>query len=323
MELFKDFGLLIVDSGDNNLRRLERELFIKQIHLWEQLSQSVIKQQEELAKLGFNRTISINTQSVNFFYYDNQERVLLEFDKERQLFVGKNGVHHFNTDSMLELARNHPEKLSTNVVARPLAQEYLFPTLAFIAGPGEIAYWAELQKAFELFNLKMPPVVPRLNITILDRSIETNMKELELDLYEVLSSGTQMKQAEFLESVKDTTLEHLFEETKRDLRDKYKNIEQRLITLDRGLLPLLQKNEQIIQSQIDFMSKKIEASLKEQHNVILKKFEQVENALKPLGSPQERILTGYFYINKYDFDFIRDLTKLPYQFDGKHKVVIV
>ena len=29
-------------------------------------------------------------------------------------------------------------------------QEWLFPTLAFIAGPGEIAYWGELKQAFEL-----------------------------------------------------------------------------------------------------------------------------------------------------------------------------
>ena len=51
-------------------------------------------------------------------------------------------------------------------------QEWLFPTVAFIAGPGEISYWAELKLVFEHFEIKMPPIVPRLNITFLDRAVE-------------------------------------------------------------------------------------------------------------------------------------------------------
>lgn len=53
-------------------------------------------------------------------------------------------------------------------------QEFLIPTLAFIAGPGEINYWGELKQAFAVMGFKMPPVMPRLNITILERHIEKN-----------------------------------------------------------------------------------------------------------------------------------------------------
>ena len=48
-----------------------------------------------------------------------------------------------------DIASEFPWKLSNNVVTRPITQEMLFPTLAFIAGPGEIAYWAELKQVFE------------------------------------------------------------------------------------------------------------------------------------------------------------------------------
>ena len=68
------------------------------------------------------------------------------------------------------------------MVTRPITQEMLFPTLAFIAGPGEIAYWAELKQAFEHFSIKMPLIVPRLNITLLDRAIESDFEELGLSL---------------------------------------------------------------------------------------------------------------------------------------------
>ena len=93
-------------------------------------------------------------------------------------FSGKNGYPSLSIDELFDLAREAPEKLSNNVVTRPVTQELLFPTLAFIAGPGEIAYWAELKQVFEHFQVKMPVIVPRLNITLLERNIESLLGKL-------------------------------------------------------------------------------------------------------------------------------------------------
>ena len=102
-------------------------------------------------------------------------------------------------------------------MTRPITQEMLFPTLAFIAGPGEIAYWAELKQVFEHFSIKMPLIVPRLNITLLDRAIESDFEELGLSLEEVLTNGTGKQQDVYLESVKDLELEELFQIYKRTI----------------------------------------------------------------------------------------------------------
>ena len=122
-----------------------------------------------------------------------------------------------------------PWKLSNNVVTRPITQEMLFPTLAFIAGPGEIAYWAELKQVFEHFSIKMPLIVPRLNITLLDRAIESDFEELGLSLEEVLTNGTGKQQEVYLESVKDLELEKLFRYTKKQLLENYGMINKNLI----------------------------------------------------------------------------------------------
>ena len=82
-----------------------------------------------------------------------------------------------------------PESFSNNVVTRPLMQEWLFPNLAFIAGPGEIAYWGELKRAFEYVDLKMPPVVPRLNITIVEREMNKRIEEPPIILHGVITEG--------------------------------------------------------------------------------------------------------------------------------------
>ncbi len=323
MHLFKDSGLLLIDSGDEKLRKLEKEFFLQQINNFEEITNRVKMQQSELQANGFANTIDISSKAVNLFYYDenHNDRILLEFDTTRNLFIGKEGHIQFTWDQMLEIASEFPEKLSNNVVTRPIMQEWLFPTLAFIAGPGEIAYWAELKQAFEFFKLKMPPIVPRINITFLDRSIETDMNELSLDLIETLTNGTEKEKRTYLQSLKDNKLEMLFEKTKQDFIRNYEQIESYIRNKDRGILPLLKKNEERLIREIMFMEDKLENVTQKKHEVVINKFDRVENALWPAGSPQERVLNGLYFINQYGPSIIKDLLACPFTFDGTHKVI--
>jgi bacillithiol synthase len=323
MELFKESGLLIVDSGNKELRKLEKEYFMKQINNHREITDAVLKQQKQTEASGYPNMIDINENAANLFFYDEEvnERILLQFDPETDEFTGKNGEVSFSFNELQEIANEFPEKLSNNVITRPLMQEWLFPTLAFIGGPGEIAYWAELKLVFDHFGLKMPPLVPRLNITILERSIETDLKELNLDLKEVLISGTNKHELKFIDSLKDREVEELFENVKVSLAEQYSLVREKSKTIDPVLMPLLEKNEQILMKQISFMEGKIVEAVCQKHDHILRKFTRVENALRPGGSPQERVWNPFYYLNKYGLNIISDLLGLHYEFDGSHKII--
>jgi bacillithiol biosynthesis cysteine-adding enzyme BshC len=320
MELFKDDGLLIIDSADSDLRHLEKEIFLSQIEQATEITSCVKEMQHEIALKGLNHMIDISDQAANLFYHDphNKERILLEYDPKRNIFIGKNGAVILTHSELRQTAAEFPERLSNNVVTRPITQEMLFPTLAFIAGPGEIAYWAELKKAFETFSLKMPPIVPRLNITLVDRSVETDLRELGLTVEEVLLNGTERQRQEYLASIKDLELEKLFHDTIKNLLDNYHLIENRL---DKGLQPLLEKNQNLLVSQIEFMKAKADAFLEIKYRTILNKFRRVENNLCPLGAPQERMLNILQFMNGYGIHFPGELAQLSYTFDGSHKVI--
>jgi bacillithiol synthase len=320
MELFKEYGLLVIDSGYSGIRKLEKEIFISQIKNASQITAAVKAQQQKLAEVDLENTIEISDEAANIFYYDEefQERILLQYDFTNRLFAGKNGLVSFTEDELLQIAAEFPEKLSNNVVTRPMTQETLFPTLAFIAGPGEVAYWAELKMAFEEFGMKMPPIVPRLNITILERSLETDINELQLNIKEVLTSGIKTAYDQYIESIKDHELERLFQQTKNQIQENYRLIEGKML---KGLLPLLEKNEEILLKQVEFMESKTEAILREGHQVVINKYTRVENHLRPLGSPQERMLNAIYYLNRYGLQFFSEMTNLSFEFDGLHKVI--
>ncbi|MGX6442048.1 bacillithiol biosynthesis cysteine-adding enzyme BshC [Neobacillus sp. K501] len=323
MELFKDHGLLIVDSGDNQFRLLQKEFFTKQITYHDAITSHLLEQQSIISKTGYPLTIDTHERAANLFYYNKRlnERILLEFDLENNKFVGKSGVVSFTKDELVGIAMDDPAKLSNNVVTRPLMQEWLFPTLAFIAGPGEIAYWAELKLVFEHFGIKMPPIVPRINITLLDRGVEADLLELQLELAAVLSNGTKAVEEQFLEKIKDQEVEELFSETKTQLLLQYDRIEAKTEKLDPALIPLLKKNEEFLLKQISFMEKKLEDSVKQKHEVMINKFRRIDLSLRPDGFPQERIWNIFYYFNQYGTELIRDLMVLDYDFDGRHKVI--
>lgn len=323
MRLFQQYGLLLVDSGDKDIRLLEKEIFLKQISQFQKIAASVMEQQEMVKNRGYSLVIEMSENPVNLFYYDDnlQERVLLQYDAEKQLFIGKNSSIQFTSSQLQEIASEFPNKLSNNVVTRPMTQDLLFPTLAFIGGPGEIAYWAELKKAFEHMGIKMPPIVPRLNITFLERGVEADIQELDLDVLDVLINGTKEKCAQFLQSVSNETVEGLVDDMKQYLQANYRKLEEEITKEAKGLLPLLAKNESFLISQLEFFQGKVADSVKLKHEVIVNKFNRIERNLKPEGSLQERIWNITYFLNKYGLDFLDGMMELPMEFDGKHKVI--
>lgn len=323
MELFKHDGLLIIDSGNPDFRRLQTEFFIEQIEHHDAITFSLLEQQKEIAKEGFPVTIEASERSANLFFYHKKhnERILLEYDREMERFVGKSGTVSFSKQDLVELVTENPTVLSNNVVTRPIMQEWLFPTIAFIGGPGEISYWAELKRVFEHFHIKMPPIVPRLNITFLDRSIETDLKELSVNLSHALQYGTDDAREQFLESIRDKEIAELFTASKELLVKQYRLIEAKTVEVDRGLLPLLKKNEAYLLKEMGFMQTKLEEAVKLKYDVIFNKFHRIDLALRPDGFPQERVWNIFYYLNQYGIHFIRDLMTLTYTFDGTHKVI--
>lgn len=318
--LFKDSGLIVVDSGDSGFRKIGAaftELIIKNN---EQLGEKVLCGQSTLKELGYGEPIEINEQNAHLFYIQKGERVLLErFDAR---FIGKNNECNFNKNELLQAAEKQPELFSNNVVTRPLMQEFVFPTLAFISGPGEIAYWAVLKKAFHLFGFKVPPVVPRLMISIVDRKSNKHIRELGLNIEKIIKSGCTEEKEAWLQAQQPLPIDRVMEETLNAMMEAHKPFKELAVQIDRNLEELAGKNAAMIQSQLYFLKQKMEKRLRSKHKIELDKYDYINHFLKPLGAPQERIWNIFYYINLHGYAFIDEMLALDYKWNGQHKVII-
>lgn len=71
-------------------------------------------------------------------------RQLLTF-KDNQFYLSKSDKY-MTKEELLQILEVEPERFSNNVVTRPIMEEWLFNTVAFIGGPSEIKYWTELSE---------------------------------------------------------------------------------------------------------------------------------------------------------------------------------
>lgn len=321
MSLFKDYGLLVIDAADRHLRNLEKPVFSKVIDQASLITEKVLTQQKLIHHYGFTRMLDIHPQSANLFLYEGNERLLLDYDSKSDRFKVEKTDWQMDRLDLSEKLKETPEIFSNNVVTRPLMQESLFPSLAFIAGPGEIAYWGELKQAFELWDMKMPPLVPRINITFIEPNIERDLDDLQLTIEDVLKNGVEKQQKTYLDSVTDRDLEMMLDDMNKFLEERYQSIFERLEHTERGLLPLAHKNLAFHTKQIEFLKKKADWYVKERYESELEKYDRVERSLRPNGSPQERIWNIFYYLNERGESFIHELMSLSFEFDGRHKII--
>ncbi|WP_181833047.1 bacillithiol biosynthesis cysteine-adding enzyme BshC [Bacillus taeanensis] len=321
-ELFSKFGLVLVDSGDKDLRKIESSLFNEIITHNPSLQQCVNEQLDYVKALGYEKPIETDKNNAHLFYHHEEQRILL-YQNENSEFYGKNNECLFSKKELKNMALYFPEKLSNNVITRPLMQDYLFPTVAFVAGPGEIAYWGILKKAFHLFNMKVPPVVPRLNITFVDRTVEKHLQELNIPLEEVLVHGTKAKKQNWFNQKKQWDVEEVSEKTKQQIDEVHQSFRLLAVDVDPSLKKLAEKNITIIQNQVGFLEKKIHSTIEKRYKNELNKFDAVEMALHPDNGLQERKWNIYYYLNEYGSDLIDRLLEMDYQFNDKHKIIFL
>ncbi|WP_270582929.1 bacillithiol biosynthesis cysteine-adding enzyme BshC [Bacillus smithii] len=320
-QLFCHYGLLLIDSAFEPLRKLEIPYFRNMILENESITEKVLEQQSIIRQAGFSNMIELSEEAANLFLYECGERILLEYNKEKERFTGKNGEIEMETEHLLDRLKTAPQCFSNNVVTRPIMQEQLFPTLAFIAGPGEIAYWAELKQAFEFLDMKVPPILPRLNITLLERSVARDLEVLGIDVKTAIESGISSEKNQYWDTVRDDTFHDLIETTKEDLMKHYEKIKDRARKMNLGPLSLIEKNLEFHFRQLDYLKKKTDQNLMVKHQAILQKYDRIENSLHPNGGPQERVWNLFYFMNQYGVSFIHDLMELPFTFDGTHQLV--
>ncbi|RXI98112.1 bacillithiol biosynthesis cysteine-adding enzyme BshC [Anaerobacillus alkaliphilus] len=318
-KLFKHSGIILLDSHHPDLRKLEIPFFKQLVEENQSLNEKFLHTSEAFLAKGYGEPIERAENNAHLFYHLNGTRLLLE--RQEHVFVGKQQVFSIGKEDLVKLIEEEPHNFSNNVVTRPLMQEFLLPVLAFVGGPGEIAYWATLKDAFHLFNFKVPPVVPRLSMTFVEPHIEKWLEKGSSTALEVVSSGT-IRAKDQLDYWNE---KHQIDAALHNILDQVERIhlplKELVLKFDKGLEPMALKNELIVKKELTYLAQKIEKSVRQKYDHEWAKFELIESNLIPNGGLQERSLNILKYLNEYGSTFVEELLELQYDFNNQHKFI--
>ncbi|MBS1645800.1 MAG: bacillithiol biosynthesis cysteine-adding enzyme BshC [Bacteroidetes bacterium] len=277
-ELFGNYGLVIVD-GDSNVFK---PLFIPEIKkdVFENTSyQQVNKSTSALQQHLYNTQVS--PREINVFYTDThiRERIVQEGGTYKVL----NTPLAFSKQEMQNLIEASPEKISPNVVLRPLYQQKILPNAVYVGGPGELAYWLQYQALFQAYSIPFPVLVPRNFIFYLEKNTAQKIEKLGL------------KPEDFFEEKDKIIKKYLLlqqpfslQETKELLKKGYNQLKQEIGALDKTLIAAAEAEEQKNSKGIEALEQKGIKALKQKNEQAIKQIETVYERLFPQHIPQER-----------------------------------
>ena len=163
--LLAEYDILYLDPLDPAIRQLGEPFLRDAITKASELYPSVIARGKQLEESGYHAQVLVENQTSLFFLLEGNQRIPLKRQGDR--YLSKHGS--FSSEDLATRAAH----VSPNALLRPVMQDYLLPTAAYVGGPAELAYFAQSEVLYTALLGRMPVMLARNGFTLLDpRSVK-------------------------------------------------------------------------------------------------------------------------------------------------------
>jgi bacillithiol biosynthesis cysteine-adding enzyme BshC len=315
--LFKTFGLILIDASHPDFKELGKDVFYHEISENSPSTKYALVTSEKLRQAGYHTQIQLHEGILSVFLAE----------RERQTIQLKNGDFHikgteqsYKKGEILSLLEKKPSVISPNVLLRPIYQDALLPTVAYIGGPAEIAYFAQMKGVYESFGLYMPIIYPRKSLTVVEKNIGNLLRNYNLKIQDIWQNGGRI--------VRELSEEQIPESIDRFLNSVASHNEQAFASIKQEMSvfePTLEKSAELtlhkMNHQLKLLEKKILKASKKLHDRVTRQLSKMKNSLYPSNRLQERVLNITPFLIKYSYAFIDKLCQSIKLDDYDHQIV--
>lgn len=313
-------GLFVIEGMERQLKAMAAPLWEKVITRGRGLAEILEERSTELRAGGWSAPLS-PTRDAHLFYLggDDHVRCPLSYDGQRRHPSG--AVETISPHALLSSVREQPSVVSPKAALRPLYQDFVLPAVAYIAGPGELDYHAQLAPFYKELEVPASVLFPRLSATILDNRAARTMEKLDLPLARLLSDDPAALQRALLAEQDEARTAETFAEAKRRIEEVFAKLKATLSALDPTLKEAAQAGAGKSLQPLEHLREKAQRALKQKHSTALARLEKCLSLLRPRGELSERVFCTAYYLAQYGLErLLNALDKLPIEAREHHVI---
>lgn len=296
---FDNYGLVIFDPQTDEVKQLLKPIFKKEINDFRIHTEQLVHVSATLEELYHAQ---VKVKPVNLFLRVDEGRHSIEpVENEFRL---RRKRKSYTQEQLLEVLENEPDKFSPNVLLRPICQDYLLPTAFYIAGPSEIAYFAQLKPLYELYNIVEPIIYPRSSLTILENSIAGSLDKFSIGINDVFVDVENVKKR-IINSVEQSSVDEMFSDISNQLENSFDQLKEKLFDLDKTIADSSNRYRDKILGTIAELKSKAEKAQQKKYEVTLRQIDRAAVHLFPNSNLQEREINFVYFVNKYGDEFLK------------------
>jgi uncharacterized protein YllA (UPF0747 family) len=210
-----------------------------------------------------------------------------------------NSAGSYTTNDLLAILDTTPERLSPNAILRPVFQDTILPTAAYVGGPAEVAYFAQSAVLYERVLGRITPVLPRLSATLIEPAIDAVMAQHELTLPDAFTTPEELAQRLGARAMPIEAKRRLAS-VGNALDDALTAAEQYLASLDADLGRSAEVSASKMRYQMNRL-RRLAATFELNKETSLRKHaDAITLHLFPEGHPQERVLAGVWFLAAWE-----------------------
>jgi bacillithiol synthase len=311
-KVFSAHGFLILDAAGRDAHRLGAPVLQAAIERADELHAALLERNKEIVSAGYHAQVAVAERGSLLFLIDDRTGARVALRRTEATAQEPGGLWHagrqtLSTGDLLGILASEPERISPSALLRPVFQDQILPTSAYVGGPAEIAYFAQSAVLYERILGRLTPVLPRLSATLVEPAIAEVLDRHELSLETILNSTEELLAQRLAARAMPIAGKQILASAGNALDAELTALTGYLGSLDEGLGRSAQVSASKMRYQMNRL-RRMAADFELQKEASLGRHAQaVTNALHPHGGLQERLIGAAYFLARYGNELIDSL----------------
>ena len=292
--LFQHSGVILIDASDPELHAIADPVYRAAIVAANDLDDALLERNRALEAVGYHSQVKVTPSSTLLFALHDGGRVPVHRANGDFTIAG----NRLSAEELLQRIRQHPEEFSANVLLRPVIEDYLLPTLAYVGGPAEIAYFAQAAVVYEELLGRVTPILPRLSATLVEPRIQRLLERYRLSPNEIFRDAEHLR-VMIAERALPGDINQSFDAAAQSVDASLASLRSALEPLDPTLVEAAERAGSKMRYQLDRLQERAARAQLRRSEETAAHAASLSYSLFPGKEAQERVIGAISFLGRY------------------------